>query len=124
MNRIKRVSVAPFVAIVLVSLPLLRGTAQQLKDDGYRGICAVQPSGDEYKYKYSGGFATYPQQHVPIAVYSERAHKTFFVYGGIYKGKNELLHMVSYYDHRTGMVPRPTIPHSYMGRSFTGRVTV
>lgn len=94
-----------------MSLPLLqRAAAQQLKDDGYRGIWyANQPSGDEYKYKYSGGFATYPQQHAPIAVYSPQAHKTFFVYGGTPKGKNELLHMVSYYDHRTGTVPRPTI---------------
>src|SRR5438445_2511040 len=32
--------------------------------DGYRGIWYYnQPSNDEYKYKYSGGFATYPQQH-------------------------------------------------------------
>jgi hypothetical protein len=80
------------------------------KDDGYRGIWYMnQPSGDEYKYKYSGGFATYPQQHVPIAVYSKEAQKTFFVYGGRPREKNELLHMVSYFDHATGRVPRPRI---------------
>ncbi len=80
------------------------------KDDGYRGIWYYnQPSKDEYKYKYSGGFATYPQQHAPIAIYSKAANKTFFCYGGTAKGKQELLHMVSYYDHATGMVPRPTI---------------
>jgi hypothetical protein len=79
-------------------------------DDGYRGIWYFnQPSNDEYKYKYSGGFATYPQQHAPIAIYSKEANKTFFCYGGTVKGKQELLHMVSYYDHATGMVPRPTI---------------
>jgi hypothetical protein len=79
-------------------------------DDGYRGIWYMnQPSKDEYKYKYSGGFATYPQQHVPIAIYSKEANKTFFVYGGTVKGKQELLHMVSYYDHATGTVPRPRI---------------
>jgi hypothetical protein len=79
-------------------------------DDGYRGIWYMnQPSKDEYKYKYSGGFATYPQQHVPIAIYSKEANKTFFVYGGTVKGKQELLHMVSYYDHATGEVPRPRI---------------
>jgi hypothetical protein len=51
--------------------------------DGYRGIWySNQPTGDEYRYKYSGGFATYPQQHVPIAIYSAAANKTFFVYGG------------------------------------------
>src|SRR3954454_13884971 len=39
------------------------------KDDGYRGIWYWnQRSNDEYVYKYSGGFATYPQQHVPIAL--------------------------------------------------------
>ena len=38
------------------------------KDDGYRGIWYMnQPVKGPYAYKYSGGFATYPQQHVPIA---------------------------------------------------------
>ena len=56
-------------------------------DDGYRGIWYInQPSRDEYKYKYSGGFATYPQQHLPIAIHSEEANKTFFVYGGTVQG--------------------------------------
>jgi hypothetical protein len=43
---------------------------------------------DEYVYKYSGGFATCPQQHVPIAIYSKEANKTFFVYGGTVQGKS------------------------------------
>src|SRR5512145_3331769 len=78
--------------------------------DGYRGIWYYnQPSKDEYAYKYSGGFATYPQQHMPIAVYAAKANKTFFVYGGRSSQKNELLHMVACYDHATGQVPRPTI---------------
>ena len=80
------------------------------KDNGYRGIWYFnQPSKDAYVYKYSGGFATYPQQHAPIAIYSAKANKTFFCYGGTVIGKQELLHMVSYYDHATGLVPRPTI---------------
>ena len=38
--------------------------------DGYRGIWYMnQPVKSEYRYKYSGGFGTYPQQHVPIAIY-------------------------------------------------------
>jgi hypothetical protein len=78
--------------------------------DGYRGIWYFnQPSKDEYVYKYSGGFATYPQQHLPIAYYSPEANKTFFCYGGTVPGKRELLHMVSYFDHATGKVPRPTV---------------
>ncbi|MGQ9733280.1 MAG: LamG-like jellyroll fold domain-containing protein [Candidatus Zipacnadales bacterium] len=81
-----------------------------LKDDGYRGIWYYnQPSNDEYVYKYSGGLGTYCEEHSPFAVYAPAVHKTFFCYGGRLKEKNELLHMVSYYDHTTGLVPRPTI---------------
>lgn len=78
--------------------------------DGYEGIWYYnQKSNDEYVYKYSGGFATYPQQESPIAIYSKEANKTFFCYGGTVPGKHELLHMVSYFDHATGMVPKPTL---------------
>ncbi len=78
--------------------------------DGFRGIWyANQPSGDEYKYKYSGGLATFPQQHHPIAVYAEEANKTFFVYGGRYPDRNRLLHMISFYDHATDKVACPCV---------------
>lgn len=77
---------------------------------GYLGIWYMnQPTKDEFKFKYSGGFATYPQQHIPIAVHAPGAKKTFFVFGGRSPERNELLHMVSYFDHATGMVPRPRI---------------
>ena len=81
------------------------------KDDGYRGIWYMnQPSDDEYVFKYSGGLGTYCAKHQPFAVYSPESKKTFFCYGGATKSEpKELLHMVSYYDHVTGMVPRPTI---------------
>ncbi len=79
-------------------------------DDGYRGIWYYnQKTGDEYAYKYSGGMATYPQQHMPIAVYAPAVKKTFFVYGGTTPGNKTLLHMVSYFDHATRSVPRPRI---------------
>ena len=78
--------------------------------DGYRGIWYYnQPSEDEYGYKYSGGLGTYCAKHIPLAWHAEQAGKTFFCYGGVPAGENRLLHMVSYYDHRTGLVPRPTI---------------
>ena len=81
-----------------------------LKADGYRGIWYYnQPSDDEYRYKYSGGLGTYCAKHIPFAYYAENANKTFFCYGGTVDGRQELLHMVSYYDHATGLVPRPTI---------------
>jgi len=82
------------------------------KADGYRGIWYWCNSlKGKYRYKYSGGYATYTAKHTPMACYAEKANKTFFVYGGT-KGlneKNRLLEMVSYYDHETGMVPKPTI---------------
>lgn len=95
------------------------------KTDGYRGIWWGQTStNDEYVYKYSGGLGTYPVQNAPFAIYSAEANKTFFVWGGATAdgyleadsrasrwdcGSGELLHMVSFYDHKTGSVPRPTI---------------
>lgn len=80
------------------------------KADGYHGIWYFnQPQDNEYVYKYSGGLGTYCAKHIPIAVYSPEANKTFFVYGGARGDSESLLHMISYYDHETGMVPRPTI---------------
>jgi len=81
------------------------------RGDGYRGIWYMnQPSHDEYVYKYSGGLGTYCAKHKPFAVYCDAVKKTFFCFGGTTADSNrKLLHMVSYYDHRTGTVPRPTI---------------
>lgn len=80
--------------------------------DGYRGIWFMdRPAGDGRPYKYSGGFATYPQQHVPIAIHVASQQKTFFVFGGsagrVSEQDDQLQHMVSYYDHTNGTVPRP-----------------
>ncbi len=82
-----------------------------LKADGYSGIWYMnQRSNDEYVYKYSGGLGTYCAKHKPFAIYSKQADKTFFCYGGTTKGgKPQLLHMVSFFDHKTKSVPRPTI---------------
>ncbi len=79
--------------------------------DGYRGIWYFNgKSDDEYVYKYSGGLGTYCAKHRPFAVYRPKVDKTFFCYGGTSADSNQrLLHMVSYYDHKTKMVPRPTI---------------
>jgi len=77
--------------------------------DGFRGIWYSNTRDPRYVWKYSGGLATYPQQLHPIAVYAEAVGRTFFVYGGRAKRKNELLHMISYYDHATGLVARPRI---------------
>jgi hypothetical protein len=90
--------------------PAESGRPINKKADGYRGIWYFnQPSGDEYVYKYSGGLGTYCAKHIPHAWYVKKVDKTFFCYGGTPQGTNRLLHMISYYDHKTGMVPRPTI---------------
>ncbi|MBX6314060.1 MAG: BNR-4 repeat-containing protein [Isosphaeraceae bacterium] len=116
MGRVALSSLLPLFAAILAACPGHAAGADDppraaaLKDDGYRGIWyANQPTGDQYRYKYSGGFATYPQQHIPIAIYSKEARKTFFCYGGRPRDENRLLIMVSYYDHATGTVPRPAI---------------
>lgn len=81
-----------------------------IPDTGYRGIWYQnQPVAGPSRYKYSGGFATYPQQHVPIAIHAPQVQKTFFVYGATPPGKNTLWHAVSYFDHQTGTVPRPAL---------------
>lgn len=104
MSRLKLHFIA--AAMLLLAAPLLAAEADNSanpKDDGYRGIWY------NIGTKYSGGMATYTQQIRPFAVYSAAANKTFFCYGGRQKDKYNLLHMVSYYDHSTGQVPRPTI---------------
>lgn len=90
------------IALALV-LAASAGAESLPRDDGYRGIWY------NIGTKYSGGLATYPQQHIPICYYSAEADKTFFCYGGTVEGKSELLHMISYFDHKTGEVPRPVI---------------
>ncbi len=103
-----------YTIALFLPLACLAAAAELPTDDGFRGIWYYnEPTKDEYRYKYSGGMATYPQQHAPIAVYCAAVHKTFFVYGGTTArqpgNKQELLHMISYFDHATGMVARPRI---------------
>lgn len=79
------------------------------KADGYRGIWYSNGGKNQHGHiYYSGGLGTYCAKHRPFAVYSAAADKTFFCYGGT-SHSGSLLHTVSYYDHKTGMVPRPTI---------------
>ena len=104
--------------VVCAQTDSIYGKARLLnqKDTGYRGIWyniggAGQrgPVANQYRYKYSGGLGTYPANHYPFSVYVEKANKTFFCYGGTNESGNTLYHMVSYFDHQTGEVARPTI---------------
>ena len=80
-----------------------------VKADGYRGIWYYnQRIGGRYVFKYSGGLGTYCAKHRPFAVHCDEVDKTFFCYGGTTRD-GSLLHMVSYYDHESDTVPRPTI---------------
>ena len=85
------------------------------RDDGYRGIWFTLGQRSQFGDKYSGGLGTYTANHVPLAIYVAEVDKTFFVYGGAKQGQRHLLAMASYYDHRTGRVPRPTIVHDKQG---------
>lgn len=91
------------------------GAGPSPKDNGYRGIWFTLGQKTEYGDKYSGGLGTYTANHVPMAIYAKAVDKTFFVYGGAKEGKRHLLDMLSYYDHATGTVPRPTIVHDKQG---------
>jgi hypothetical protein len=95
-------------ALWLANVPVWAGELPTA--DGYRGIWyKVGPQADEYRYKYSGGLGTYCAHHRPLAIYAKEVDKTFFCYGGTSRRRDTLLHMVSYYDHKTGTVPRPRI---------------
>ena len=77
--------------------------------DGYRGIWfALGQVNTDYGDKYSGGLGTYTMKHIPMAVYSPEAEKTFFVYGGTpSEGQKYLQCMIGCYDHATGRLQRP-----------------
>ena len=78
--------------------------------DGYRGIWFTIKQGHEYGDKYSGGLGTYTMKHIPMAVYSPKADKTFFVYGGAPNDKELYLQcMIGCYDHKTGMLQKPRV---------------
>ncbi len=97
---------------ILQSIP---SVAQQ-KADGYKGIWFTLGQFSAYGDKYSGGLGTYTANHIPVAVYSKTAQKTFFVYGAT-SAENEkhLLIAISYFDHQKKQVPKPTIVYDKMG---------
>jgi len=90
--------------------------SQNPRMDGYKGIWYSSGPSLEYGYKFSGGVSTFASWHRPIAIYSPKARKTFFVYGGTTNAdERHLLIMISYFDHKTHMVPKPVIVYDKMG---------
>ncbi|HPU25454.1 MAG TPA: BNR-4 repeat-containing protein [Phycisphaerae bacterium] len=113
-----RRNVQPVLACVLsvcVWTTASRAVDPNTRLDGYRGIWFNLGQTNEYGPKYSGGLGTYTANHVPICIYAEAVNKTFFSYGGVDDATGDLLIMVSYYDHATCLVPRPTVVHHKMG---------
>ncbi|MFN8242108.1 MAG: BNR-4 repeat-containing protein [Bacteroidales bacterium] len=103
------------LSIVLFSI-LSSAFAQNPKADGYKGIWFTLGQFSEYGDKYSGGLGTYTANHIPVAIYSPRVKKTFFVYGGTTGPLDRhLLIMISYYDHARKVVPKPVIVYDKEG---------
>ncbi|MCA1758799.1 MAG: BNR repeat-containing protein, partial [Bacteroidales bacterium] len=107
------------ITIAIILLVIFNVNGQSLnntKFDGYRGIWFELNQKYEYGDKYSGALGTYTAKHVPLAVYSPEVDKTFFVYGGT-KSVNEryLLCMIGEFDHKSGMVSKPTVVYDKLG---------
>lgn len=105
--------------IVLMSISFGNVFCQGLsnsKISGYRGIWFELNQKYEYGDKYSGALGTYTAKHVPLAIYAKEVDKTFFVYGGTtIEDKRHLLCMIAEFDHKTGMVSKPTVVYDKQG---------
>jgi hypothetical protein len=90
--------------------PEVSAQVQNARGPGYKGLWSSSMLADRTGFRFSGGMATYSAQHNPTAIYSAKAGKTFFVYGGTASSSiSHLQIMVSYFDHKTFMVPKPVI---------------
>jgi len=86
------------------------------KVDGYKGIWFELNQKYEHGDKYSGALSTYTAKHIPLAIYAEAVDKTFFVYGGTTStDKRHLLCMIGEFNHKTGMVTKPTVAYDKLG---------
>ena len=105
--------IASFFLMLILHEPVL---GQHNRANGYKGIWFTLGQPSQYGDKYSGGLGTYTSSHIPIAIYSAKVNKTFFVYGGTTaENERHLLIMLSYYDHKTKQVPRPVIVYDKIG---------
>ena len=92
--------------------------------EGYRSIW-YKIGRSKFGPKYGGALGTYSGKHRPLAHYSKEANKTFFVWGGTRNDKaDHLLIMAGYYDHETGMVPKPTIVRDGLGNKKWSRQSI
>ena len=104
-----------FILSVLLFIGSGNADAQNSKANDYKGIWFTMGQFSDYGDKYSGGLGTYTANHIPVAIYSPKVNKTFFVYGGTtQKNEKHLLIMISYYDHQKRVVPKPVIVYDKM----------
>jgi hypothetical protein len=105
-----------FLLTFVLAFSVKAQSLNNTKFDGYRPIWFELNQKYEYGDKYSGALGTYTAKHVPLAIYSKVADKTFFVYGGT-KAEDEryLLCMIGEFDHKTGMVSKPTVVFDKQG---------
>ena len=97
------------ISILFVVSSYAQAILDNQKIDGYKGIWFTLGQFSEYGDKYSGGLGTYTAKHRPLAIYAPEVKKTFFVYGGTTAAdEKHLLCMISFYDHKTKMIPKPT----------------
>ena len=116
MRHLKLISLIILFAINLYNQSLAQTSLNNQKIDGYRGIWFTLGQFSEYGDKYSGGLGTYTAKHLPLAIYALEVNKTFFVYGGTsFANEKHLLCMISYYDHKTKTVPKPTVVYDKLG---------
>lgn len=103
-----------FLSVMVCALHSM--SAQNPKTDGYKGIWYSLNQFSEYGDKYSGGLGTYTSSHLPVAVYSAKVDKTFFVFGGTpHPDQKQLMVMISYYDHKKKIVPKPVVVYCRKG---------
>lgn len=108
------------LAIILTGFSIANGQPEETltnkKLDGYRGIWYELNQKHEYGDKNSGALGTCSAKHVPLAIYAKKVDKTFFVYGGTTnKEERHLLCMIGEYDHKTGVVSKPTVVYDKKG---------
>lgn len=106
-----------FIVSLIISLgPAYGQELSNTKVDGYRGIWFELNQKYKYGDKYSGPLGTYTAKHVPLAIYAQEVDKSFFVYGGTKsEDQRHLLCMIGEFNHKTGMVSKPTVVHDKQG---------
>lgn len=104
------------VLMIFLILGYFHVGAQNQKAQGYMGLWSRSEISHEYGYRYSGGLGTFSSQHRPMAIYSAKMDKTYFLYSGTRdQDESHLQIMISYFDHKSRKVPRPVVVYDKMG---------